>query len=248
MRRQRTGVRRVQAACVHLLTASGAALGFLALLAVEEARWRAAFLWLFASLLVDGADGWLARRVRVKEVLPWFDGHLVDYVVDYLTYVVIPALLAYRAGLLPDGLGLPAAIFILLVSTYTYGNLDAKTEDSYFLSFPGLWNFVVFYLFILGLSPWINLGIVALFGVLSFVPVCFVHPFRVQDLPRLTRAMAALLIAVDGVILFQLPDPSPWLVAVSLIPLAFYAGLGLWRTFRPPAPDLAEGARVHGGS
>lgn len=245
MKRVSTGAgRRVLAACVHLLTASGAALGLMALLAVEAARWREAFIWLFAALVVDGVDGLLARRVRVSEVLPQFDGHLVDYVVDYLTYVVVPALLAFRAGLFPDSFGLAAAIFILLVSTYTYGNLDAKTEDSYFLCFPGLWNILIFYLFIFDLSPWINLGVVALFGVLTFVPLYFVHPFRIHDLPRLTRAMALLMLAVNGAILAQLPTPSPWLVAASLVPLAYYAGLGLWRSFRPPAPDRPQAYRA----
>ena len=229
--------RRVQAVCVHLLTASGAAMGLMALLAVEAERWREAFLWLFAALVVDGVDGMLARRVRVTEVFPRFDGHLVDYVVDYLTYVVVPALLAFRAGLFPDDFGLAAAIFILLVSTYTYGNLDAKAEDSYFLCFPGLWNVLIFYLFIFDLSPWINLGVVALFGVLTFVPLHFVHPFRIHDLPRLTRAMAVLMIAVGGAILVRLPTPSPWLVAASLVPLAYYAGLGLWRSFRPAGEE-----------
>jgi phosphatidylcholine synthase len=217
---------------VHLLTASGAFLGFLALLATEDRSWRAAFAWLLLSLIVDGADGWLARRVRIKEVLPGFDGHLVDYVVDYLTYVVVPALIAYRAGLFPPGLALTVTAFILIVATYTYGNLEAKTDDGYFVCFPGLWNVVVFFLFAFGLAPAANVVLVAVFGVLSFVPVHFVHPFRVADRPGLARISGLLLAAVSAALLWRMPAPGPLLVALAGIALLNYLGLGLLRTLR----------------
>jgi phosphatidylcholine synthase len=224
--------RRVCAWSVHLFTASGAVLGFLALLAAEARSWRAAFAWLLLSLIVDGADGWLARKVGVKEVLPRFDGHLVDYVVDYFTYVIVPALIAYRAGLFPPALGLAATTFILLVATYTYGNLDAKTDDGYFVCFPGLWNVVIFFLFVLGLAPAANVAIVAALGVLSFVPVHFVHPFRVSDRPGLAAASGLLLGAACVLLLWQMPTPSRLLVAFAVATSLFYLGLGFVRTLR----------------
>ena len=224
--------RRVCAWSVHLFTASGAVLGFLALLAAEAGSWRIAFAWLLLSLIVDGADGWLARRVGVKEVLPHFDGHLVDYVVDYFTYVIVPALIAYRAGLFPPALGLTATAFILLVATYTYGNLGAKTDDGYFVCFPGLWNILIFFLFVLGLGPAVNVAVVAVFGVLSFVPVHFVHPFRVSDRPGLARAAGLLLGAACVLLLWQQPTPSRLLVVFAAATILFYLGLGVVRTLR----------------
>jgi phosphatidylcholine synthase len=224
--------RRLCAWSVHLLTASGAVLGFLALLAAEARSWRAAFAWLLLAMIVDGADGWLARMVRVKEVLPRFDGHLVDYVVDFFTYVVVPALIAYRAELFPPALGLATTAFILLVATYTYGNLDAKTDDGYFVCFPGLWNLVIFFLFVLGLAPAVNVAMVVVFGLMSFVPVHFVHPFRVSDRPVLARTAGLLLGAASVFMLWQMPTPSRLLVAFAAVTILLYLGLGLIRTLR----------------
>ena len=138
---------------VHLLTASGALLALLALWAIEEENWRLALLWLLAALAVDGIDGTLARAMRVKDLLPRVDGATLDLVVDYLTYVFVPTMLIWRAGLVPPALALLLAAGILISALYVFARTDMKTQDGYFRGFPALWNVVALYLFVLQLDP-----------------------------------------------------------------------------------------------
>ena len=134
--------------------------------------------------IVDGIDGVFARAARVDQVLPWFDGGLIDLVVDYLTYVVAPALILHRAHLLPGGCGIPAAATILISSLYHYGRTDIKSEDWYFRGFPAFWNVVVFYLYLCEASQAINLTVVIVLVALTFVPALWVHPLRAAELRR----------------------------------------------------------------
>ena len=141
---------------IHLFTASSAVLAFLALGAVEGSRWREALLWLLAALVVDGVDGTLARRAEVTKSLPQIDGSALDLVVDYLTYVFVPACFLWRLGAFPSALALPLVALILLSSLYTFARRDMKTDDSYFRGFPALWNIVALYVYVASPAPWIN--------------------------------------------------------------------------------------------
>ena len=132
---------------MHLLTASGAVLALLALRAVHQGDWRMMFVWLGAALIVDAADGPLARKLEVKTVLPRFSGERLDLIVDYLTYVAVPAYALTEAPLLPDHACLPAAAAILLSSLFHVADLESKTEEGYFVGFPAIWNIVLLYLF-----------------------------------------------------------------------------------------------------
>src|SRR6476646_9802151 len=134
---------------VHFLTASGALLAMLALVAVEQGSERLAFAWLLAAIVVDGVDGTLARAWRVKEVEPRIDGDSLDLVVDYLTYVFVPAFVIWRGGYLPEALAPALIAAILLSSLYTFARTDMKTADGYFRGFPALWVIVAFYFFVL---------------------------------------------------------------------------------------------------
>ncbi|HEY0299934.1 MAG TPA: CDP-alcohol phosphatidyltransferase family protein, partial [Rhizomicrobium sp.] len=165
---------------IHALTASGAVLAFLAFQAVERGAWRLALLWLGAALVVDGIDGTLARWAGVTQRTPGIDGATLDLVVDYLTYVFVPAILIYRAGLLPPSLESVAVAAILLSSLYTFVRTDMKTEDNFFRGFPALWNVIAFYLVMLRPGQMAAALIVAVFAVLTFAPVHFVHPVRVR--------------------------------------------------------------------
>ena len=149
---------RLRASLVHLLTASGAALALLALLASASGDWQAMFMWLGLTLVVDGIDGPLARRAHVATVLPRFSGARLDLIVDYLTYVAIPAFALARAEILPEGFRLPAAIAILLSSLFHVVDRDSKTEDGYFVGFPAIWNIVCLYLFCFHASGTVSLG------------------------------------------------------------------------------------------
>jgi phosphatidylcholine synthase len=221
---------RLAAAAVHLLTASGAVLALLALRAVHQSDWRMMFLWLGLALLVDAADGPLARRLSVKTVLPRFSGERLDLIVDYLTYVAVPAYALTEAHVLPEPARLPAAAAILLSSLFHVSDLNSKTAEGYFVGFPAIWNVVLLYLFALGLDPPVALAVVGIFVLATFVPILAVHPFRVARLRPLTCLVTALW-AGAAVMAVANPFPSPLLVQAVLIVSALYlASLGLYRS------------------
>jgi phosphatidylcholine synthase len=223
---------------VHVLTASGAVLAFLALLAVEQERWRLAFLWLAAALIVDGIDGPLARWAGVVRRTPGVNGATLDLVVDYLTYVFVPALLIYRAEFLPYP---SVAVGAILVSSlYTFARTDMKTADNFFLGFPALWNIIAFYLFVLragALAVGVTVGV---FVLLTFVPIHFVHPVRVRSSQPWIAILTGLW-ATSSLALLS-PDLSVlWrriFLAVSLGGVGALLAIGALRTVRGPAKSV----------
>jgi phosphatidylcholine synthase len=219
---------------IHALTASGAVLAFFALLAVEQGAFRLALLWLAGALVVDGVDGPLARWAGVRERTPGLDGATLDLVVDYLTYVFVPALLIYRAGVLPGMWAAVGVAAILLSSLYTFARVDMKTEDNFFRGFPAVWNVVAFYLVLLHAGAVAAGIVVALFSALTFAPIHFIHPVRV----RIYQPWLGLLTLVWGVASVALlwPGWSPlvgfvWL-ALSLTGAGLLPAVGLLRTLR----------------
>jgi phosphatidylcholine synthase len=223
-------IARLCAAFVHLLTASGAVLALLALRAVHQADWQMMFVWLGAALVVDAIDGPLARRVGVTAVLPRFSGERLDLIVDYLTYVAVPAYALTEAPLLPEPARLPAAAAILLSSLFHVADLNSKTEEGYFVGFPAIWNIVLLYLFALGLAPWAALAVVAGFILLTFVPMLAVHPFRVARLRPLTCLVTALWTAGAAAAVAN-PFPSPlWMQALLVATALYFTGVGLHRS------------------
>src|SRR5215213_7993210 len=174
-------MQRILAWSVHIFTATGAVIALLALRAVEEHRWTAALLWLFAALVVDGIDGTLARATRTKELAPRIDGDVLDLVIDYLNYVFVPTIFMLEAGMLPQTLALPLAGLIQLSSLYVFARKDMKTEDGYFRGFPALWNVVALYLFVLKPGQGIAAAFVVALVVMTFAPVHVIHPFRARD-------------------------------------------------------------------
>jgi phosphatidylcholine synthase len=221
---------RALAWLVHLVTASGAVWGFLALVAIMEHRWQASFWWIAAAVFVDSVDGSLARLFRVKGVLPGFNGELLDNMVDYFTYVVVAAFLVFEAGLLPAGWELAGCAAILLASAYQFCQGDAKTSDHLFKGFPSYWNVVAFYLFVLNLNQWLNLAFLILLALLVFVPIRYVYPSRTSTLWPLTIVLSLLWGVAALVILSQIPEPSRWLIWLSLLYLLYYIGLSLYLT------------------
>lgn len=219
---------------VHAFTASGAVLALLALLAVEQQRWTLALAWLALSGIVDGVDGTLARWARVKEQLPRIDGDTLDLVIDYLTYVFVPALFLWRAELVPAGLAPWLAAAILVSSLYVFARTDMKTDDGYFRGFPALWSVVAFYLFVLQPGAGIGAAVVMLFVAMTFAPIHFVHPFRVRDYGVWLPAVAILWIVATCALLW--PDWSAAvrfaIAAVSVATAAALLGMGLLRSLR----------------
>jgi phosphatidylcholine synthase len=223
---------RLRAASIHILTAIGAVLALLALRAAHQADWQMMFVWLGIALIVDAVDGPLARLFDVKAVLPRFSGERLDLIVDYLTYVAIPAFVLTETDLLPEAVRLPAAIAILLSGLFHVSDVHSKTEEGFFVGFPAIWNIVLLYLFVLGLPPEGALAIVCGLVLLTFVPILFVHPFRVRRLRTLT-GVVTLAWAVTAAIAVANPFPSVlWVQITLLAAAAYFAAVGLSRSLR----------------
>ena len=218
---------------VHAYTASGVVLAFLTVVAVMEGD-TVRGLWLFlAAMVVDGTDGMLARRVQVKRHVPWFDGALLDNIVDYITYAFMPMLLLWSAGYLGDGTSATVLAAIpLLASAYQFCRVDAKTEDHLFLGFPSYWNIAAFYVVVLDLQPGAVAVLLLVCAALVFVPVGYVYPSRTTTLQATTLVLTCLWLASYAVLLTQLPDPSPLWLAISVAYVAYYVVLSLYLTLR----------------
>jgi len=217
----------------HLYTASGAVFAFLAARAVIDFDYRAAFFWLGIQVVVDATDGALARALRVSERLPWFNGAKLDDIIDYLCYVFIPALIVWRALLVPDALAIPVAAAMLLSSAYGFNREDAKTPDHFFTGFPSYWNIVVAYMLLGGWGETMNAVILLVLAALVFVPIRYVYPSRMPVLRMSTNVLASLWGLALVVMLWRYPDVSPALFWGSLAFPAYYLALSLWFQFRP---------------
>ncbi len=227
---------RLAGAAVHLYTASGSVLALLIVLAAFDGDAVAA-LWLgLAALWIDGTDGMLARRFRVKETIPWFDGARMDDIVDYLTYVFAPVVLLWTTDRLPQGaIGWVVAALPLLASCYQFCRVDAKlvdgeTADHFFLGFPSYWNVVAFYVIVLDVGRTGAAVTLVVLTVLVFVPVRYVYPSRTKLLRGLNLALAGTWLVTYAVLLAQYPDPNPVVAALSLAYLVYYVGVSLYLT------------------
>lgn len=218
----RGSLRIAAAFSVHLFTASGAALALLALFAAVAGQWTLMFVWLGLALFVDGIDGTLARLMNVKALLPRWSGDAIDLVVDILTYVFIPAYAVVAAGLVPGGwIGMALGMLIAVTGVLYFGDQRMKSGDNYFMGFPAVWNLVAFYLFVLAPPPWLAAVMVIALCVLTFVPIPFVHPFRVKRFRIANIVMLAAWGVLAAITLAYDLDPGPW-VAAALCVLALY--------------------------
>jgi len=181
---------QTKALLVHLLTATGAVFAMLAMLAAVDEEWSMMFLWLVIAFFVDGIDGPLARRYDTKTNAPVFDGVLLDLIIDYLTYVFVPAYALFKSGLLPGWTGWIAIIIITFASAMYFADGRMKTKDYSFSGFPGCWNMLVLVLFALHPNFWVILALVAVLAAAMFFPIRFVHPVRTQRWRNVTLPMA----------------------------------------------------------
>lgn len=204
---------------VHIFTASGAFWAFLALVAAAEYRFNIMWWWLGIALLVDGVDGPLARYFKVKEVLPNWSGEMLDSIIDYATFVLIPAFALYQSGFLHQGISFFAAALIVCTSAIYYADTRMKTVNNSFRGFPVCWNMVVFTLFVLQPGWIVALGVVLISAILTFVPIHFVHPVRVKTLRKLTLTVFAIWSISGLVALYENMDASMWeLIGVENTP------------------------------
>ena len=218
---------------VHVLTALGAALGFLALRAVFIGDLTQAFIWLGVALVVDAVDGPLARRFAVKERARRYDGAQLDLVVDFVTYVFVPAAMLLRAEVMAQPYGLAAGLILTLASALYFADTGMKTDDWWFRGFPAVWNIVVFYIVAFAPPAWLALEVILIATALMFLPVVFVHPVRVRRWRGLTLAVLALWALAAAAVLWQGMAPDAWSKAGLGLAACYFVGLGLARARVP---------------
>lgn len=238
--------RQILAWSVHFYTALGllAAAGIaVCIIQGTPAAFHWAFILMLVATLIDATDGTLARLVRVKEVLPGFDGRRLDDLIDFLTYTSLPLLLLWRAGVLPGDQGW-WLLFPLFASAYGFSQVSAKTEDGYFLGFPSYWNLVAFYLYVLHPPEWVSIGLLLLFSVLTFVPTRYLYPSQRGLLNAWTNLFGAAWTGLLMVILFYPGGqnlgggPTRLLTLISLVFPVYYLVMSwaisvrLWRKRR----------------
>jgi phosphatidylcholine synthase len=206
---------------VHVFTACGAVCALLALLAAVGGDWTRMFAWLGVALVIDAIDGTFARRLRVAEMLPHWSGDTLDLVVDYPTYVLVPAYAVATGGALPASVALPLGLVIAVTGALYFADRRMKTSDSYFRGFPALWNAAVFYLFLLKPPPWLGALAIVVLAAATFAPFYFVHPVRVKRWHKLNVAASIAWAALALVALAQNLDPPMW-ASATLAALAIY--------------------------
>ena len=199
-----------KALLVHLFTASGAVFAMLAMLAASEEKWSLMFLWLIVAFAVDGIDGPLARKYDVKQNAPRFDGVLLDLIIDYLTYVFIPAFALFKSDLLPGWTGWAAIIIITFASAVYFCDTNMKTKDNSFSGFPGCWNMLVIVLFALSPNFWISMALVTALAVSMFLPLKFVHPVRTKRWRVISLPIALLWVFFAGWAAWVDFHPQSW--------------------------------------
>jgi phosphatidylcholine synthase len=212
---------------VHGYTACGAVLAFAMTVAVIRQRFRLAFLLMVAATVIDSTDGALARLARVKEATPAFDGGRLDDIVDYLTFVFVPGLLLFQAGLLPSGWDAMVVAAMLLSSAYGFSAADAKTDDHFFTGFPSYWNIAALYLFAARLTPVVNAIVLVALSAMVFVRIGYIYPSRTPVLRGLTIALCLVWGVMVLQMIVMLPDvPRPFLLASLFFPV-YYVVLSL---------------------
>lgn len=217
---------------VHLYTAFGVVIGFLTILAIDQAAYRDALFLMALAVVIDATDGTLARAAHVKEIIPWFDGEMLDAIVDYFNYAVVPCFFMLRANLLPGQDALWLAALPLLASAYGFCQRDAKTADNFFLGFPSYWNIVAFYLYVLKSPAWLNAFALIALSILIFVPIKYIYPSRSPRFRVQSNVLGALWGAAILYAIYRLPEPPRAILFASLFYPAYYTALSLWLQLR----------------
>ena len=211
----------VRAFAVHIFTACGAALALLALIFGTGGHWAAMFFCLGLALVIDGVDGPLAREFKVAEVLPRWSGETLDLIVDFTTYVFVPAYAIAASGLMPEALAIPSGVVVAIAGALYFADRQMKTADNYFRGFPAVWNLAAFYLYLLEPPPWLATAMIVILAGLTFAPIRFLHPLRVRRLRPLNIALLAAWAVLALLAVIQNLEPGPY-VTWPLVAIAIY--------------------------
>ena len=227
-------IAKILAWCVHCYTALGlVAAAAMALFIVhgDERSFRWAMGMMIVATIIDATDGWLARRARVEEVLPQFDGRRLDDIVDFQTYTSLPLLFIWRAGILPDHFSW-VLLVPLLASLYGFSQSNAKTEDHYFLGFPSYWNVVAVYFYWLQPEAWVAVSLIIALAILTFIPSLYLYPSRGGPLSKLTNVLGSLWGVLMILITYGILNDPKLLVWISLAFPLYYFLVSWWITLR----------------
>lgn len=226
---------------IHAFTASGACVGLMSLLAIYQHNLLSA-LWLMgAAILIDAVDGMFARMVKIKDAVPEIDGALLDNIIDFFNYTIVPCFFLLVTNLLPDYWRVVCVMAITFSSAYQFTQVDAKTDDHFFKGFPSYWNIAIFYLFFWQMNPTTNMIILLSLAVLSFVPIKYVYPSRLEYLSdnKFMRGsmvvITVLWFAATTGLLWLYPQSNHFLVGISIGYILLYIGISLYRTWVPLA-------------
>lgn len=224
---------------VHAFTASGAGIGLLALYAIYQHNFLLA-LWLMGgAICIDAVDGMFARMINIKQAVPEIDGALLDNIVDFFNYTLVPCFFLLVTNLLPEYWRVLCVLTITFSSAYQFTQVDAKTSDHFFKGFPSYWNIAVFYLFFWQMSSVTNVVILLSLAILSFIPIKYVYPSRLDYLTnnKLLRFGMVIITVFWGAattgLLWLYPETNHFLVAISTGYILFYLGISLYRTWVP---------------
>ena len=221
--------RRAAGFSVHVFTASGGAVALLALYAAIERNFPACFAWLGVALFIDGIDGTLARAARVTETAGIIDGVVLDLVVDFLTYVLVPVVALWRSDLMAPDVAFWLGLVVVLASALYFADTRMKTSDNWFRGFPALWNVLALYLFVLRPPGFVSGALLAIGAAAMFAPVVFVHPLRVQKLRTLTILVSLGFFALSGIAILDHLMVGPWVKVGFLVIAAYFLSLPLLR-------------------
>ncbi|QPK93690.1 phosphatidylcholine synthase [Actinomyces sp. zg-332] len=222
---------KVVAWAVHAFTMSGVVWALLAFLSLYKHDVKMMFFWLLIALIVDGVDGSMARHAKVKEVVPWFDGTALDLIVDYLTYVFVPALFMYLLLPVPSQMwGMVVMIIVCISSMFCFCNTKMKSNDYYFVGFPAVWNIVALVFYIMQTSGWTNVIVTIILAVLHLSTIKFLHPFRVKTLRLVNISMVIIWCATSVILVYLHPLSSLPALIIWYISGMWIVGIGIWRT------------------
>ncbi len=222
-------VRRAAGFSVHLFTASGSAVALLALYAAIDRNFPACFAWLGLALLIDGVDGTLARVAKVTETASAIDGGVLDLVIDFLTYVLVPMVALWRSDLMPVTLSFWLSVLVVFGSALYFADTRMKTSDYWFRGFPAIWNVLTIYLFVLRPPALVSAALILAGTAAMFAPVVFVHPMRVKQLRFANVAASAAFLVLSVAAIAQDFDASLWVKVGFLVVAAYFLAAPFWR-------------------
>ncbi len=218
---------KLRAFSIHVFTASGAFFALMSIIAVAEGNFVAAFWWLGVTLFIDGIDGPIARKFKVTEVLPNWSGAMIDNVIDYATYALIPAFALFMSGMILGPMLYVAVAAIVISSAVYYADTGMKTEENFFKGFPVTWNMLIFALFAIGASPQMALSMIAIATVLTFAPIYFLHPVRVKRLRPVNLAIFGIWSGFSIFALLKGFEQKDWITAVIVASSLYLFFIGM---------------------